>query len=98
MIIKALIFLLISQVLAAENRKYIRVGENPVSPRLVLSGEKIFPVEKDTLLTTYDGDGRKHTGWLSTDYHFVGKLEIGQWRAARIYECGNPVLSPRIIL
>ncbi len=97
--IKALIFLLLSQVSSAmENKKYLNVGANPISPKLLLNGEKIFPVEKDTLLTTYDGDGRKHTGWLSTDYHFVGKLENGQWQAKRIYECGNPILNPRIII
>lgn len=94
-----MIFLLLSQIsLAAENRRYIRVGENPVNPGLVLEGEKVFPVERDTLLTTLDKGGRKHTGWLSDDYHFVGQKKNGQWEAVRIYECGNPILRPRIIL
>ncbi|GEM_PF-6398997 len=96
---KTVIFLLLSQFsMAAENRKYIRVGENPVSPMLLLKGERIFRVENDTFLTTYDGDGKKHTGWLSTNYHFVGRRENNQWRAIRIYECGNPIVSPRIML
>lgn len=96
---KILIFLLLSQVSsAAENRKYIRVGENPVKPGLVLEGEKLFRVERDTYLTTLDGSGGKHTGWLAKGFHFVGKLENEQWRAIRIYECGNPILAPRILL
>lgn len=97
--LKTLIFLLLSQLtLAAENRKYIRVGENPVNPGLVLAGEKIFQVENDTYLTTLDGNGKKHTGWIPRGFHFVGRLESSQWRAIRIYECGNPILNPRIIL
>ena len=97
--IKVIFCLLLSQFTsAAENRKYIQVGQNPVNPRLVLNGEKIFPVREDTLLTTLDKNGHKHTGWLSDDYHFVGKLKKGRWEAVRIYECGNPIIEPRIIL
>ena len=97
--IKALIFLFLSQIsLAAESRKYIRVGENPVKPGLILEGERIFQVKYDTYLTTLDKSGGKHTGWLASGYHFVGRLEDNQWRAVRIYECGNPILNPRIIL
>lgn len=84
--------------MAAEGRKYIRVGQNPVNPGLVLKGEKVFPVEDDIFLTTLDRNGKKHTGWLSDSYHLVGQRKNGRWEAVRIYECGNPILSPRIVL
>lgn len=97
--IKILIFLLLSQTVSAqEARKYIRVGENPVNPGLVLEGEKIFQLERDIQLTTLDKSGGKHTGWIQKGFHLVGKLENEQWRAVRIYECGNPILAPRIII
>lgn len=97
--IKIMLFLLLSQTSSAqEMKKYIRVGENPVNPGLVLNGEKLFRVEEDTYLTTLDKSGGKHTGWLASGFHFVGKLENNRWRAVRIYECGNPILNPRILL
>jgi hypothetical protein len=94
------LILLLSQVsLAADDgRNYLRIGVNPVNPKLVLPGENIFPLEDDIFMTTADRYGKRHTGWLSKEYHLVGKPENGQWRAVRIYECGNPVLSSWIIL
>jgi len=96
-----LVSLLLSQLspaYAESGRKYLRIGENPVEPGLVLQGEKIFSLEDDILLTTIDRNRKKHTGWLSNRYHLVGTKENGGWRAIRIYECGNPILSPRISL
>ena len=96
--LKILIFLLFSQSAIAAEKNYIRVGENPVNPRLMLEGEKIFRLKDDILLTTIDGNGQKHTGWISNKYHLVGKYQYGNWQATRIYECGNPIIKPRIIL
>ncbi len=97
--IKVIFCLLLSQIsLAAENRKYIRVGQNPINPYILYRNEKVFPVGEDTFLTTMDKNGKRIKGWLSDDYHFVGKRKNGRWEAVRIYECGNPVISPRIVL
>lgn len=93
-----LLLSLLSPAAAENNKKYLRIGENPVNPGLILKGEKIFPLEKDIFLTTMDRNNKKSSGWLSTDYHVVGKEEGGTWLATRIYECGNPVISPRIAL
>lgn len=95
-----LIPLFLSQfsIAAEDNRKYLRIGENPVNPGLILNGEKIFSLEKDIFVTTIDRNNKKSSGWLSSDYHLVGKEEGGTWLATRIFECGNPILSPRIAL
>ena len=96
-----LVPLLLSQLSSAaaeNNKKYLRIGENPVNPGLILKGEKIFTLEKDIFLTTIDRKNKKSSGWLSSDYHLVGKEEGGTWLATRIFECGNPILSPLITL
>ncbi|NCN52877.1 hypothetical protein GW950_00230 [Candidatus Wolfebacteria bacterium] len=95
----AVIYLFLASFSSAGQKNYLKVGEDPVNPYLVHKSEKVFSIKKEMKLTVLSGSGKKSTGWLSTDYHLVGAFDSRKkfWKAVRIYECGNPILSPKNI-
>lgn len=95
-----LVFLIPTVVLAAEQRRYLNIGGDPVCLNCPLQeGEEIRALPDDVFVQVRGRSGRIYTGWLKKGEELVVRktenCDYGSecYVATRIYKCGNPLVG-----
>lgn len=89
-----LLFLLTLLNVEAAEKKYLKIGADPLRlERPLDSGEKFFSLSKDTFIVS-KGKKKISRGWVRVgEIVVVKKNPDGRWKAVWIKRCGNEILN-----
>lgn len=95
-----IIILFSSTLCAGAEKKYLRLGADPVDPNYQLKpGEEVRNLPEDVFVETKGKSGKTYRGWLTKGVELV--VQKAQdcpegttcWVATRIKNCGNPLVG-----